>query len=71
MIDTILPYAEVLFGALCIASAIFLFKPMKAYAARHGEKDPGKVFCVEDVMIIGWFILLAFGVGVGLFGIVG
>jgi hypothetical protein len=71
VLELIAPYAEVLFGLICVVSAIFLFKPLKAFATAHGERDTGKVFCRDDMLILGWFLLLSFGVGIALFGVAG
>ena len=71
MLASILPYIEVVVGVGCIVSAILLFRPLGRLARSHGVKDAGKVFTLDDMLIMGWFLLISFGVGIALFGLVG
>jgi hypothetical protein len=71
MSPSYLPYVEIMVGIVLLVACYFLFAPLKAHAAAHGNKKQGKVFHIDEVLLVGWMILASVGIGLVVYGLTG
>lgn len=70
MESTLIAGAEILAGIGCLALAFILFKPLKRFAANHQPAQTGKVFVLDEILVLGWLLMGVVGVALIFYALV-